>query len=431
MHLALDLKIIHFSRDYTPHDHRFLSKMVETGHQIFYLRLENAGRPYEDRPLPEGVTNIRWAGGQRIVTWRDGPALVRDLRRVIREYRPDLIQAGPIQTAAFLVALAGFKNLVTMSWGYDLLIDAGKGKAWRWATRYTLKRAAAFVGDCATIRDLAIGHGMDPKKIVTFPWGANIRKYHPVDRKAKIENRIRARRGWSENEFVILSTRSWAPLYGVADLVRAFIAAARQLPELRLLMLAGGPLSPRIKAMVHNAGLIDRVHFPGQIAQRDLPDYYRAADLYVSTSHSDGTSISLLEALASGLPVLVADIPGNREWISPSLTPSPPAPLPRGERGDFIPPLPQTPPPAKKSGALFTTPPSPRRGRGAGGEGGEGWLFRRGDHVNLERRILEIVERREELEAIGENARRLAEARGDWDKNFPKLLKAWELVSTS
>jgi len=382
------LKIIHFSRDYTPHDHRFLSKMVETGHEIFYLRLENSGRPYEDRLLPEGVTNIQWAGGQRVVTRRDGPALVRDLRRVIREYRPDLIQAGPIQTAAFLVALAGFKNLVAMSWGYDLLIDAGKGPAWRRATRYTLKRAAAFVGDCETIRDLAVAHGMDPKKIVTFPWGANIRKYHPVDRKTRIENRIRARRGWSENEFVILSTRSWAPLYGVADLVRAFIAAARQLPELRLLMLAGGPLSPRIKAMVHNAGLIDRVHFPGQIAQRDLPDYYRAADLYVSTSHSDGTSISLLEALASGLPVLVADIPGNREWVSP-LSPT---------------------------------------GRGAGGEG---WLFRPGDHVNLERRILEIVERREELEAIGENARRLAEARGDWDKNFPKLLKAWELVSTS
>lgn len=201
---------------------------------------------------------------------------------------------------------------------------------------------------------------------------------------------MRARRGWGEGEFVVLSTRSWAPLYGVEDLVRAFVGAAGQRPELRLLMLAGGPLSPKIKAMVRNAGLIDRVHFPGQINQNDLPDYYRAADLYVSTSHSDGTSISLLEALASGLPVLVTDIPGNREWISPS----------------------------------------PPGGRGAGGEGGggEGWLFRPGDHVDLERRILEIAERREELEAIGGNARQLAEARGDWDKNFPQLLDAWQIA---
>jgi glycosyltransferase involved in cell wall biosynthesis len=264
-------------------------------------------------------------------------------------------------------------------------VDVDRGRTWRWATRYALRRAAAFVGDCETIRGQAVRHGMDPEKIVTFPWGANIRKYQPTGPKARAGNRIRARRGWGENEFVILSTRSWSPLYGVEDLVRAFIGAANRAPELRLLMLAGGPLSRRIKSMVHNAGLIDRVHFPGQINQNDLADYYRAADLYVSTSHSDGTSISLLEALASGLPVLVTDIPGNREWIAPRAAPDQPV-------------------------------------------NEAGWLFRPGDHVDLERRILEIVERREDLEAIGANARRLAEVRGDWDKNFPHLLRAWDIA---
>jgi glycosyltransferase involved in cell wall biosynthesis len=81
-------------------------------------------------------------------------------------------------------------------------------------------------------------------------------------------------------------------------------------------MLGGGPLAGRIHSIVQNAGLIDRVHFPGQVNQAELPEYYRAADLYVSTSHSDGTSISMLEALASGLPVLVTDIPGNQEWVA-------------------------------------------------------------------------------------------------------------------
>ena len=396
------MKIIHFSRDYTPHDHRFLSKMVETGHEILYLRLENTGRPYEDRPLPEGVTNIRWAGGQTPLNWRDGPKLVRDLKRVIREIQPDIIQAGPIQTAGLLTALAGFKHLVAMSWGYDLLIDAQKGPAWAWATRYTLKRATAFVGDCATIRDLAVEYGMDPEKIVTFPWGANIRKYLPAQRNgrasepasedmpggaARLEeplprstgSPLRDRWGWGPDCFVILSTRSWSPLYGVEDLVRAFIGAAAQRPELRLLMLAGGPLSPQIKAMVHNAGLLDRVHFPGQISQADLPDYYRAADLYVSTSHSDGTSISLLEALASGLPVLVTDIPGNREWVRE--------------------------------------------------EGEVGWTFKDGDATDLEDRILEILQQQEKLDEVGKHARALAEERGDWEKNFRSLPLAWDMAA--
>ena len=48
------------------------------------------------------------------------------------------------------------------------------------------------------------------------------------------------------------------------------------------------------------------------------PAYYRSADLYLSASHSDGSSVSLMEALACGRPVLVSDIPGNREWLENS-----------------------------------------------------------------------------------------------------------------
>lgn len=373
------MKLIHFSRDYTPHDHRFLEKMAQTGHEIFYLRLENAGRVYEDRPLPEGVTPIAWAGGRKRAAFKDGPRLLRDLRRVIRTYRPDLIQAGPVQTAAFLVALTGFKNLVTMSWGYDLLIDVGKGPAWAWATRYTLRRSAAFVGDCAAIRSLAVQHGMDAGRIITFPWGANIKKFAPPAG-ARHASPLRKRLGWGEETFVLLSTRSWSPLYGVEDLVTAFVHTALHHPELRLLMLGGGPLAGRIRALVQDAGLSDRVHFPGQVSQGELPEYYRVADLYVSTSHSDGTSISLLEALASGLPVLVSDIPGNREWISP------------------------------------------------GAEGVAGWLFRDGDPVDLAQHIEQILTRRAEFDAVSRRARSLAEARGDWEKNFPELFKAWTIA---
>ncbi len=64
-----------------------------------------------------------------------------------------------------------------------------------------------------------------------------------------------------------------------------------------------------------NGGVLDRVHFGGQVGQKDLPRWYHMADLYISPSHVDGSSVSLMEALASGLPCLVSDIPGNREWI--------------------------------------------------------------------------------------------------------------------
>jgi hypothetical protein len=76
------MKIIYFSKNYTPHDYRFLSSLAGTEHEIFYLKLEANKRQIEDRPAPENVQQILWAGGQREFRWRDVPLLTLDLRRL-------------------------------------------------------------------------------------------------------------------------------------------------------------------------------------------------------------------------------------------------------------------------------------------------------------------------------------------------------------
>ena len=373
------MKILYFSRDYTPHDYRFLSALAGTGYLVAYLRLENCRRILEERPLPQGIEPLAWVGGDRLVRFQDGPRLLADLKRVIRVYQPDLIHAGPLQTSAFLVALAGFQPLVSMSWGYDLLFDAERNFWWRWATRYTLKHSAVMVGDCATIRQKAITYGMPDKRIVTFPWGVDINYYRPLSPGFRSSS-LRSHLGWGEETFVIISTRSWSPIYGVEELTRAFVYVAQQRPELRLLMLGDGPQDSLIRQIFSEGGVLNRVHFPGQVKQMDLPDYYRAADLYISTSHSDGTSISLLEAMACGCPVLVSDIPGNREWVGDS----------------EINPV--------------------------------GWLFPGGDIPALAGAISRCVEQRKRLPEMGQAARLLVKQRGDWTKNFPRLLQAYEMA---
>jgi len=370
------MRILYFSRDYNTHDHRFLSALASTEHKVGFLRLERSGHQLESRPVPQEIRQLHWAGGQVPARLKDGPRLVRSLKQVIQAFKPDLIQTGPVQRAAFLTALADFHPLVTMSWGYDLLVDVKRNQAWEWATRYTLKRSDALVCDCNTIRDLAIKYGMAPERIVAFPWGANIRKYIPAE--VKWQSPIRERLGWGEENFVILSTRSWSEIYGVDDLAEAFVEAAQVHPELRLLMLGNGPLAPKIRGVFSRGRVDEYVHFPGQIPQERLPEYYRAADLYVSTSHSDGTSISMLEALASGTPVLLTDIPGNKEWIE---TP-----------GEF------------------------------------GWLFRDGDVESLLQGILHAFDHRQELGSMGRVARQAAESRANWEKNFPRLFEAYEIA---
>ncbi len=370
------MRVLYFTRDYTPHDHRFLSALAVTPHEIYSLRLERRGMQREDRPLPPEVTQVTWRGGTRPLRVRDGLALLPDLQRVLRAVRPDVVHAGSIQTAALLAALAGFRPLVSMSWGSDLLKDADRAGRWRWATRFTLARTAVLVGDCKAVEDKAASFGFPRERVVLFPWGVDLQRFCPGE-----EPELRARLGWPDDAFILLSNRAWEPLYGVDVVVRAFIQAANREPRLRLLLLGGGSQAGRLRQMLMDAGLLERVHFGGHLVNADLPRYYRAADLYLSASHSDGSSVSLMEALGCGLPALVSDIPGNREWIMP------------------------------------------------GAQSQEGWIFPDGDATALAEGMLRAAGLgRERLDDMGHAARALAEARADWRKNFPRLLDAYALA---
>jgi glycosyltransferase involved in cell wall biosynthesis len=369
------VKILYFSRDYTTHDHRFLAKLAQTDHQVFYLRLERRGPQLEDRPLPPEIEIVPWSGGQAPAALNDSPRLVWELKGILRRLKPDLVQAGPIQRAAFLAALAGARPLVSVSWGYDLLHDAQRSLWWARATRYTLRRSAAFVGDCNTIRRLALEYGMRADRIVTFPWGVDLAHFTP-----------HAPRTASEPiaPFTLLSTRSWEPIYDVETIAKAFVRAVHLHPGLRLVLLGAGSQAGTLRRILKDVEAapdgLPRVLYPGQVGYADLPRYYRSADLYLSASHSDGSSISLLEALACGLPALVSDIPGNQEWVTP---------------------------------------------------GENGWLFPIGDVAALTQGILNAAEQRQQLPALGLAARHTAEQRANWDGNFPKLLEAYRMALAS
>jgi glycosyltransferase involved in cell wall biosynthesis len=360
------MRIIYFSKNYTPHDYRFLSSLSRTEHEVYYLRLEATKRQTEDRPVPENIQQILWAGGQREFRWRDVPRLTFSLRRLIKEIKPDLIHAGPIQNCAFIAALSGFHPILAMSWGYDLVMDADKSAWLRWVTRYTLKQSAFFTSDAEVSRDKAVSFGMNPEKTVIFPWGTDIQHFTP-----------KSFHGSNTGAFTLFCNRTWEPIYGVDVLAKAFAKVAAVNPTVDLILLGGGSQGARIRQILMNGGVLDRVHFGGYVSQADLPRWYHMADLYISPSHVDGSSVSLMEALASGLPCLVSDIPGNKEWV----------------------------------------------------EGGvNGWLFRDGDEDNLSEMILHAIQNRESLQKIGEAARRTAEEKADWKKNFGKLLEAYEKI---
>ena len=358
------MRVLYCSQGQAVHDRRFLAAIRDQGHDVTYLRL---GGERMNGALPDGTHEIQAVRGVWPLV---APAQGIALRSAVRSFQPSVIHAGPVQRGSFLTAVQGFGPLVTMSWGSDILMDARSG-AGRVAAEYTLARSSAFLCDCEAVRTRAVELGMDRNRILTFPWGVDLEHFSPEP-----SSDLRKQLGWQEN-LVLISTRAWRSLYGLEILVQGFIEAARAEPHLRLLLLNAGPSARSIEAAIAGAKLSDRVHFAGLINQHRLPDYYRSADLYLSASRSDGSSVSLLEAMACGLPAIVSDIPGNREWVEPGRT---------------------------------------------------GWLFEDGNAAALAGRILEAVSTESERHSCSRGARRVAEQRADWSANALKLTEAYELA---
>ncbi|MFZ5910047.1 MAG: glycosyltransferase [Chloroflexota bacterium] len=365
------MRIIYFSSDYCTHDHRFLSTIREGGHQVYHLRLQANPRQVEDRPVPEGVEIVHWAGGGRPFRWRDLPRLALDFRRVVKRIQPDLVHAGPIQTCAFIAALSGFRPLLSMSWGFDLMEDVHRNGWYEKITSYVLRHSTFFTSDALVTRDKAVAYGMNPDRTVVFPWGVDLQHFAP-DTEHWSLNTAKSPKG---DNFTLFCNRSWEPRYGVDVLARAFVKIAGADPNVRMMLMGGGSQGARIRQILLNGGVLERVQFPGQISQTDLPRWYHMADLYVTPSHVDGSSVSLMEALASGLPCLVSDIPANCEWVS---------------------------------------------------EGVNGWLFPDADADALAEKVLQVIAQREQLPAMGCAARAVAEERADWKKNAAKLFAAYQ-----
>jgi glycosyltransferase involved in cell wall biosynthesis len=362
------MKVLFFTQGFTTHDLRFLKALVQTEHDVLFLSLDHRFVLPNPPDLPENITLLNWAADSKPFRWSDFPDRFEQLKQIFDMHNPDVVHAGPLQTCAFLTAATGYQPLLSMSWGYDLLLDAARNSFYSSVTEFTLQGSSAFIGDCQTIKDRAIKFGMPEYRIITFPWGIELDQYPEIRNKP------------NNSGFTLISTRAWESIYGIDVIARAFVRAAQEIPGLRIILLGEGSQKDQIREIINQGGFSDRTETPGVVDESLLPSYFSRADMYISASISDGTSISLLQAMASGLPVIVSDIPGNREWVTQDVN---------------------------------------------------GWLFPPVDDRSLAELILNGYRIRSSLHEIGDLNRKVVEKKANWEEQVPKLIEAYDLaVST-
>lgn len=177
--------------------------------------------------------------------------------------------------------------------------------------RLVLDRLADAVNACSrfsadALRDV---DGFSGRRIEVIENGIDADRYGQPPDKAG----LKARLGLDPARRYVANVARHHPVKDQPMLVRAFAQAAPDVPDADLLMVGDGPLRQELEALAAALGVRDRVRFLG--IRADVPDVLRAADVFALTSVSEAASLTLLEAMATGLPVVVTAVGGNPEIV--------------------------------------------------------------------------------------------------------------------
>jgi glycosyltransferase involved in cell wall biosynthesis len=149
--------------------------------------------------------------------------------------------------------------------------------------------------------------GIRGKKILAFPMGIDESFFEAGrNREEKLDGR----------PHTVLSNRNLLPLYNVSLLIRAIPRVLKEEPRTKFIIAGDGLDKDALSREAENLNVSSSVEFLGRVRHEKMADLLAQADIYVSTSLYDGTSVSLLEAMGCGAFPIVTDIPANREWIS-------------------------------------------------------------------------------------------------------------------
>lgn len=234
----------------------------------------------------------------------------RAIRQRLRGRRFDLVHAhwivpnGVVAAAAFAQA-----PLAIGLHGSDVFLAEKPGV--RSLARWALSRSRLLTGCSPELVDRVRALGFPEERSRVIPYGVDVTAFSPApDRRAIWRGKL----GVPDGAPLLLGVGRMATKKGFQGLMEILPRLLAGHPELRIVLAGGGDLLDGFKAAA--APWPDRVFFPGSVLRDTLPDLYRAADLFVlpavhdSKGNVDGLPNVILEAMASGLPVVASGISG-------------------------------------------------------------------------------------------------------------------------
>ena len=255
-------------------------------------------------------------------------ALEQRLDQVVREEKPDLIQAHSPALNALPASRVARRHGIPVSYEVRAFWEdaaVSHGTSADGGLRYRLTRAmetrALMQADavtciCEGLRNDIVQRGIAASKVTVIPNAVDVARFEPVGgRDPELSQRLDL-----DGKPTIGFIGSYYAYEGLDLLLAAVPSLAQQLPHIQVLLVGGGPMEADLKRQAERLDILDRVHFVGRVPHADVQRYYSLVDVLVYPRHSMRvtelvTPLKPLEAMAQQCIFVASDVGGHQELI--------------------------------------------------------------------------------------------------------------------
>ena len=281
------------------HIEPYLEYFKQAGHDVCFVSLS----PGPERPVP--IYDLGFGGkySETQGKWKYPVSMLR-ARKLVKRLKPDIVHAHYATSAGLAALVCGFHPAVVTVHGSDLTTGIKSG-IWR-----ALLRKIFRFADCVNVvsddlGEMVLSLGINKDKIEVLTPGIDTQRFCFTKRAKIVKSR----------PLRLVCTSRLEPVFDHETIIKALALLKEKGIIFEMIFAGDGSLPGVLKRQVSELGLDDCVSFMGKIPNENLPELLSRSDIYLSASLWDGTSLSLLEALAAGLFPIASDIKANSAWI--------------------------------------------------------------------------------------------------------------------
>ena len=284
------------------HTKRWCEYFSEEGHEVHLIT-------YEPPEEPMASVHLHVVGSMFKSLYLAFPFRHLKIMRIVKKIKPDIVHAHFITKFGFHGALLGFHPLVMSAWGSDVLVIPDNSKLLWYFTKFSLKRADLIYAASKDIMNKITGNfSVSSEKVKVNIHGVDVGLFRPMQDKL------------DQNAIVVFSNRNFDPVYNIKTLIDSICPTVSKNSNIEFMIMGKGPEEEKLKKYARDIGVNEYINWIDWIDFKDMPKYLNSCDIYVSTALSDGTPVSMLEAMACGKPCIITDVGGVSEWIKYGVT---------------------------------------------------------------------------------------------------------------